>query len=340
MSIIKNTNTTKPYLFGLEKYFSNPVPILSENNVKMICDEIDNTYNYFVEYGLGSSTLYFIDSFQDKSINIISIENDFSWFNTVIKQLVNKFKVHNISQMKHPFTIYQIIEFIIKLREPNTMIPDELSRRLKWKEQLLYGKLNRLSPHSNSKFSLHLLFWRIIKWPLIFLKFTNYCFLRKNRPTVSEFRCKYNNVKILLKNIPPKIKDQFGESPSMEKYINAGLMEIKTQLNNNQDVKAAFIIDGGPRGEILNAIINLEDEYRNFYPTIILCEAHRAFYKSIIGRRPTGNFIKGSNITLNKQIVYDKPKMKNEFIANYWYGKNNITVNELSEREIWIYKSQ
>jgi len=336
----KRKKSTKPFEVGMENYFSSPVPILSDNNVKMICDEIDNTYKYLVEYGLGSSTLYFIDSFQKKKINIISIENDFTWFSSVISNFLKKQKVDKISQMNYPFTIYQIIRFILKLKKKNNKIPEELSRRFDWKEVLLYGKFKKFSPNSKSKFSLHPFYWKIIKWPLILFKFAHYCIFRKKRPTLSEFSCEYNNTKIFFKNIPPKLKDQFGESPSMRKYINAGLIEIKSQLSTNQDVKAAFIIDGGPRGEILNEIFNLEEKYSNFYPTVFLCEAHRVFYNSIINKRPSGEFIKGSNITINKQPVYTKPKMKNELISKYWYGKNNITVEELSEKEIWFYKRQ
>jgi hypothetical protein len=334
----KVIKSTKPFEVGIENYFSNSVPILSDNNVQIICKEIDNTYDYFIEYGLGSSTLYFINFFQNKNINIISIENDFIWFNSVINHLLSKYKVDNILQKNYPFTIYQIIKFILKLKKKNKKIPNELSRRFVWKEVLLYGKFKRFSPNSKSEFSLHPFFWSIIKWPLILLKFAHYSLFRKKRPTLSEFRCKYNNIKILLKNVPPKLKDQFGESPSMEEYINAGLIEIKDQLSNNQNVKAAFIIDGGPRGEILDAIFNLEDEFNNFYPTVILCEAHRVFYNPIIDKRPSGKFIKGSNLTINKQPVYTKQKIKNEFIAKYWYGKNNISVEELSKKEIWFYK--
>jgi hypothetical protein len=159
------------------------------------------------------------------------------------------------------------------------------------------------------------------------------------RPRYGELNCKYNEMKIILKNIPPSLKDQFGESPMMEDYINAGLNEIERELKSNKTVKAAFFIDGGPRGNIIDAIFQLEDLYKSFYPTVILCEAHRKFYSSTLKKRSNGRFVKGSNITINHQQVYDEPKLDDK-VSEFWYGKKYISIAELSEKEIWYYKKK
>ena len=297
--------STKPFEIGIENYFSKPAPILSDNNVKMVCDEIDLSYDYFVEYGMGSSTLYFIESFENLDISIISIETDYSWFKRVIKFLKKKNNIYNISENEHAFTLSQIISFINDLRKPSLNIPSYLSRRSRWKTILLYGKFMKFHPEPKKKYSFNPFFWNMFKSLFLLLNFSLYVFRSKMRPRYGELNCKYNEMKIILKNIPPSLKDQFGESPMMEDYINAGLNEIERELKSNKTVKAAFFIDGGPRGNIIDAIFQLEDLYKSFYPTVILCEAHRKFYSSTLKKRSNGRFVKGSNITINHQQVYD-----------------------------------
>ena len=133
------------------------------------------------------------------------------------------------------------------------------------------------------------------------------------------------------------MKDQYGESPIKKDYIDAALDSIRRKLPLVRKITAAFLIDGGPRGDIVNSILDLEDKYSDFCPTIFLCEAHRSYYADSISRRPSGVFIKGSNRTLNGEPVYIKDVIGMK--AEFTYGKAKASPDELAEREVWFYQS-
>ena len=337
----KNQKSTNLNDVGLNDYFDSPVPILSDNNVDFVCNEIDDSYDYFIEYGLGSSTLYFIDKFSNYKLKIISVENSIDWFSNTIKYLKAKFTVKNSITKIIYFKIEEIYRFTRALDVENLAIPFALSRRKKWKEALLLGPLYRFSPKSNSKFSGIIPFWPLSRLLLRIFTFPLYLFFQHLRPARGEFKCGVGNISIVCRNVPPTMKDQYGESPSKNEYIDAGLIELREALKRtDQIVKAAFFIDGGPRAEIVRAILKMEDECSNLYPTIFLCEAHRAYYNEIVSQRPSGIFLAGSNLTINGQEVQGDPGMYDGAIMTYWFGKNSITKEELAKKEVWFYQKK
>jgi hypothetical protein len=61
------------------------------------------------------------------------------------------------------------------------------------------------------------------------------------------------------------MKDQYGESPIKKEYIDAALDPIRRRLSLDKTTAAVFLIDGGPRGDIVNSILDLQDIYSNFF---------------------------------------------------------------------------
>lgn len=51
-----------PVSDSLSVYFSDPCPVLSDNNSRMIAEEIRRGYDWVIEYELGASTLYFLNA--------------------------------------------------------------------------------------------------------------------------------------------------------------------------------------------------------------------------------------------------------------------------------------
>ena len=89
------------------------------------------------------------------------------------------------------------------------------------------------------------------------------------------------------------LNDQYGESPVKQDYIDAGLRwpVIEKLKNDKQPLKVAFIVDGGPIKHIIDKILNLENEYKHFYPTILVHDGHRSNYTPTFLRRPQGIFV-------------------------------------------------
>jgi hypothetical protein len=161
----------------------------------------------------------------------------------------------------------------------------------------------------------------------------------KSRPLDADYQVTIDGaINLLLVLRSELMKDQYGESPIKDAYIGAAIAPIKQILPSCQTLSAAFIIDGGPRHDILDAIFRLEDENENFFPTIFLCDANRSIYTKSLGRRPNGEFWKGSNETLNSKTLY-----KNQYSgkkANFFYGKDIVTLDQLLNKEIWFYQRE
>jgi len=335
----KISQSTTPIEVGLDEYFKNAVPILSENNVEIICKEIDESYDYFIEYGLGSSTLFFINKFKKYNLTLISVENSFNWFTTVVKYLNKLFCVIDFVKEVSYYKMKEIIKFSKQLNIENLAIPQKFSRRMDWKANLLLGRFKKFNPRSNSKYRGIIPFWRYAKYILIGIRLITLAFNPKIRPTRSLCKGRIKNIFFIFRNVPPEMKDQYGESPSREEYIEAGLIEIREALQKQKIVKSCFFIDGGPRAVITRTILEMEKEYPNFYPTIFLCEAYRAFYNEVTVQRLSGKYLIGSNLTINGQEVYSEPKkLMDKDYAKLWFGNENITKEELAQKEVWFYK--
>lgn len=117
-------------------------------------------------------------------------------------------------------------------------------------------------------------------------------------------------------------------------YINAGLKDIRATLENGENVSALFMIDGGPRHHIVQEILNLEDQYQSFTPTVVLFDASMAFYQDILSQRKSAKFYAGTNKTIkNNQVASDILGPDSTF----WVGGDK-SADELAQKEVWYYK--
>lgn len=293
-------------------YDEYPVPFMSDNIAEFISDRLGE-FDIVVEYGSGSSTRYFLRKLREtkRDCEFVSVEHSRAWFLDVIEGIMDDLRDVPVSERVfnlHPWGIQRIISYLKAESRSKLAIPPNL-QRLPKSQQALGGFLHLL------KLLLH----------------------KSNRPHDGLFSILVDNsVRFLYLLRAELMKDQFGESPFKMRYINAGLDPVRKLMCGNPELSAAFIIDGGPRGDIMDAIFDLEDLSLGLRLSIFLPEAHRTFYWDTLGRRETGIFIKGSNRMLNGDATYDIPcnREKNKF----FYGKPDVTEEELSAKELWYYR--
>ncbi|PJB71162.1 MAG: hypothetical protein CO093_05755 [Alphaproteobacteria bacterium CG_4_9_14_3_um_filter_47_13] len=324
-----------PVQHNLADFFKDPCPVLSDNNTKVIMDEIAKEYDWIVEYGMGASTLYFLKAAIKTKSRMISVENNFNWFQICIEEILKQTELEETAFHKTPWSMSDIHNFINA--NSHIDIPEKMQRLSLWQESLSTGEFFRLSPDAKSRFSGKIgSFWPLLK--PIFQIFTTLTYLLNpaSRPINGEWRGKKNDFELILRNIAPTIKDQFGEAPNKNNYISAGIQDIKKELEAGKSISALFIIDGGPRHHIVQEILDIETQYKKFIPTIILCDASRKFYHDTLKQRQTGRFIAGSNKTLKGDKVSFDISGEN---AAFWAGENR-TGDQQARQEIWYYSGQ
>ena len=86
-----------PVSDDLRSYFTDPCPVLSDNNSKMILEEISKGHDCVVEYGMGASTIYLLQEEQKHESQFISIENNFNWFQICIQEIKKQTAFKEIS---------------------------------------------------------------------------------------------------------------------------------------------------------------------------------------------------------------------------------------------------
>jgi hypothetical protein len=320
--ILKPHNLTmksiEPSPSGLsQSRIDEPVPAISDNIVFFINQIIFNyDFSHFIEYGMGNSTRYFLKIILDnqKKVNFISTEFDPRWYFKSISLIQNDFysKIANPVQPQKSFWPYSKCNNYIQAYNTSTLsIPQNLQRLEKGKRKLA------------GRYGFKFLFYRLF---------------RSTRPYDAVFSfviADTVNLNLILRR--DFIKDQYGESPVKDEYINAPLKLLLNHLNQSENLTALFLIDGGPRHDILKIILDIEDTNPNFLPIIFLCDANRNYYHDQTQRRAKGIFIQGSNMTLNKLRLYthDPNRPKSEFT----YGKDDVTDEDLADKEVWYYNS-
>lgn len=324
-----------PVSDDLAQYFTDPCPVLSDNNSQMILDEIASGYDYVVEYGMGSSTLYFLKATEGLNTKLISVENNFDWFGLCVDQTKAQTQFKETAYSETPWSMSDFDAFINGESRANE-VPDEYQRAARWKESLALGPFFRFSPEAKSRFSGKLgALWPIAK-PVLKLFAKVYYLIKPNtRPYNAEWRGTKEQVELILRNVGPSIKDQFGEAPNMMDYIDAGLKDIKADLQAGKEVNSIIMIDGGPRHKIVQEVLKLEEQYKNFKPTITLFDACRGFYKPTLEQRPNGKFFAGSNKTLKGDFVITNANCGDNEL---WSG-GKTKIEEFAAEEVWLYKA-
>ena len=290
----------------------DPVPFMSASSVDCISDHLAE-FDVVVEYGSGSSTRYFLRQIidQGKECLFVSVERSPDWFDYVRNNVESDLSDTDTSEREvgiHAWSMERIHRYTRSETQTRLDIPVAL-RRLPAAQQ----RMNRGFPRE----ILRRLF------PGRRPHDGRYSVLIDGR-----VRFEY------MLNAEP-MKDQYGESPLKMDYIDAGLDPVRELLRSGSGLNVGWIVDGGPRGDVVHEILDLEEEFPNLCPSIFVLEAHRALYDGAFARRPTGDYVKGSGQMLNSELSYLEPK--NPEKNTFWYGKPEITIEALLEKEMWYY---
>jgi hypothetical protein len=294
-----------------------PVPFLSDNIATLIIEKLkEENYDFIVEFGAGSSTRYFLAKLIEfgKNCTLISVEYNYKWFKGLVKLIQADLESISTSHEKlilKPWS-YEKCERYLRGKNATLLnVPEDLKRLPKAREAF------------GGPFGLKMLPRRLVK---------------ASRPIDGHYAITIDNsinLRLILRS--ELMKDQYGESPVKQEYIGAALEPIKRELSSAGTIKAAFLIDGGPRGDIVHSILDLEEISSDFCPTVVLWDAYRFFYGEAIRRRPSGAFIRGSNRTLKGEPVYETCDLGKK--AHFWSDNARVSPDEWAKREVWFYQS-
>ena len=130
-------------------------------------------------------------------------------------------------------------------------------------------------------------------------------------------------------------KDQFGESPHKFHYIRLPLVPLLDALQGGGACHAIFIIDGGPRADVVKEILDLIDQYKNLAVDIFLLEAYRGYYEPALSSRPGGRFIaaeRNEMVDGRPYLAHDAPRRMSFSCAALLDAPS---VDEALARELW-----
>jgi hypothetical protein len=288
---------------------TNAVPALSRKNVLFIEELIkQNKIQLIIEYGSGNSTLYFLEKLKAApSLKFTSVENTKSWFYKNIKAISKNFSPSRPVLVRKYWEAERYKEFYKASFEPYTPIQEGASRVERWKRAMELGPFFRFErPKSR--------LYEIIAKPVF--KISNK-FLRqfsKFKNERSSWKCRINKVDFSYQLVPPSMKDQFGESPNRDEFIQAGLEQV------SQDSKNILVmIDAGPRHYIIDKIIETLPN-KNLH--ICLFDAQRPEYESVLSKY-SGEFFSGETELIDGTDFYSSI-----------YPDNDLKASMLS-KELW-----
>jgi len=283
------------------------VPEISHDSVKYITSKLLERGGlkkkfFVIEYGSGYSTIFFTNflSSNDISTEYSSAEMSLEWYSEILKYYPGG------SLTKNTWTIKDYNNFIKTKPQNIWQVPEECAR------------LKRQQ--------------RKMRSPKYFIKFL----LTKSKFWFNaKYHLKLTNLNFDYYYIFEGFRDQFGESPNKNKYIKNPIENLLGYLDSGKDCHAVFIIDGGPRADIVNEIFSLLGNYKNLTVDIFLLEAYRGYYKQILSSRAGGNFIKADkNETLDGRIYLKEQDIKKSNNAcGELMGASNL--KEALEKELW-----
>ena len=306
----------------MEKFLDNFVPVLSEKNVYKVEKIIaKNNIDTIIEYGSGSSTIYFLNKYKSRKIKLISIENTKFWFYRNIYTIKKLFEYGNENLKKNYWSDKDYKYFYSKAHSPYTPIIEGNSRIENWK------RIMKLTPLIEFRFVRSIIYrtGMNIKNPFtgkFKILIPIFILLNKILRKIPKFKNENSQWTITIKDcqfiynlISPSIKDQFGESPNREEYTISGINSLGKQNNN-----ILVMIDGGPRHFIVDKLIHLLKD-KNLH--ICLFDAYRPEYKKILNKYP-GQFYEGNDNLINKSALYDmgtQDEVRKRFILEHelWY---------------------
>jgi len=295
---------------------SYSVPMLSKKNVNFIEKTINlKNIDTIIEYGSGSSTLYFIKKLKNKKINFISVENAKFWFYDNIKNITKNFNPKNCTLHKYFWNKKDYKKFYETKNEPFTKIIQGKSKIKKIKQQVKLGPFYIFEKDGNSKYSGKLSFLMPIIRPMFFFLNSLLQKFNKFNNEKSEWKCQIDQLEFTYKLISPSCKDQFAESPNREDYVYSGLEILK---NDQKNKNVLVMIDGGPRHYIVDQIISKKYNH-NIH--ICLFDAHRPEYEYIFNKYK-GTFFDGEEELVdgtNFYSIFSDQKKILHLARELWY---------------------
>lgn len=329
-----------------------PIPHMSENIVEWICQSLQegDEKKILIEYGSGGSTLFFIDYLLENKIDAayVAVERSYRWYLSLQKEIEEKFREKVAGKKKDRvfWSMAKYLQFVTSTNRTVLDIPDEIKMLPEFQSKarrmlgrylaLRLDQCLRLSKNPKQVGAGKRMIDKIAlkmarnhgKAP--FFDATTYYQLCDAIDFHLEFRLEL-------------FKDQHGESPTKKEYILAGTQPIEKKLEEGRRFKAIVLIDGGPRGDIVSEILNMEERWPQLKIEIFLLDAQQNCYRQVISRRKKGIFVKGTNRLLNGKDVYQKPDTRKIDAATrkrieYNMGKTDLEVSDFSGRELWYYK--
>ncbi len=274
---------------------TDPIPTLSRKNVMFVEKIIDEkNIEIIIEYGSGSSTLYFIKNYKNKKIKFRSVENNKIWFYQNIRSISKIFNPKNNVLNKVYWDKKDYKNFYKTTTQPFTKIIDGKSKINKIKNRLKLGPFYKCEGYSNSKLSF---IYTLIRPLLIFVSGFIQNFNKFNNEK-SEWKSEIDQLEFTYKLISPSGKDQFAENPNKDDYVEAGIKFLENETKNK---KILIMIDGGPRHYIIDRIIN--KKYKHHFH-ICLFDAYRPEYESILNKYK-GTFFSGDEKLIDGTNLYD-----------------------------------
>ena len=276
------------------KINKGPIPILSKKNVELIEKIIDEkNIDIIIEYGSGSSTLYFLKNLKEKKIKFRSVENNKFYFYKNIKNILETFAPKSYHLSKVYWNKKDFKNFYETSTQPFTKIIDGKSRINKIKNRLKLGPFYKYEEYSNTKLSF---IYNLIRPLLIFVNsiIQN---LNKYNNEKSKWNAVIDKLEFTYKLVSPSGKDQFAENPNKDDYVEAGIKFLENETKNK---KILVMIDGGPRHYIVDKIIN--KKYQHHFH-ICLFDAYRPEYESILNKYK-GTFFSGDDKLIDNTDFY------------------------------------
>lgn len=309
-------------------------PFMSDSTADLFVSTIlEDDYDVVVEYGSGGSTIYYLEHLLAARYTgtFVSVEFDSNWYEEVVTRVRQTFSstgLDNEVMNRLPWSDAKIDRYLSLDRDhaqPRWDHPESLRRLEAHGRSVLRSQLGGASGVPGCP--------KFLFTPA--------------RPSDAVYHATIGSSLSFLYLLKHEFfKDQYGESPIKHEYISAGLRwPVEERLKSESRIlRAAFIIDGGPRGEIVDAILDLENTYAHFLPTIFLLEGSRCNFHSATHRRVTGRFVAGSNNTPLTQLpVYENetpPALFNEVDNLVIFGKADMSWQEKAARELWFYKRE
>jgi hypothetical protein len=130
-------------------------------------------------------------------------------------------------------------------------------------------------------------------------------------------------------------KDQFGESPHKYHYIRLPLTPLIETLQAGGECHAVFIIDGGPRADIVEEVFSLIDAFPNLSVDIFLLEAYRGYYEPVLSSHPGGRFIPAGRNEMLDGRPYLEQRVEGRPSSPCAALLAEPSVEEALARELW-----